>query len=137
MRTFICEIVTPESLLFSEEAYFVAVPATQGEIGILARRAPIMSTLKLGVVRVKKDEQAEPISFAVAGGYFEADGRKVVVLADRAEAMAKMSLDSVRAARVENEKSLAALDADDSRAAFHRDEVAWFKLLEAQLEKRQ
>ena len=137
MSKLVCEIVTPESLLFSEEVSFVAVPATEGEIGILAKRAPIMSTLKLGVVRVKREENSEAISFAVAGGYFEADGSRVVVLADRAEAIGKLSLDSVREAKAENEKKLASLPEGDSRGVFYRDEVAWYTLLETRLTRNQ
>ena len=136
MNTLICEIVTPEKLLFSEVVYFVSVPATEGEIGILARRAPFMSTLNRGVVRVKREENSEAVPFAVAGGYVEADGRKVVVLADRAEVIGKLDLESVREAKAENEKRLAALPEGDSRAVFCRDEVAWYTLLETQLTQK-
>jgi len=133
MRTLVCEIVTPEKLLFSEEVYFVSVPATKGELGILPRRAPIMSTLSQGVVRVKKEEKSDPVVFAVAGGYVENDGFKVVVLADRAEALSKHDLESVRLAKADNEKKLAAMGESDSRAAFVKDEISWYTLLETQL----
>jgi len=136
MSTLICEIVTPDRLLFSEEVHFVSLPATEGEIGILARRAPFMSTLNRGVVRVKKEENGEVVPFAVAGGYVEADGIKVVVLADRAEVLGKLDLDSVREAKLDNEKKLAAMAEGDSRAAFFRDEVAWFTLLETHLTQK-
>ncbi|MCL1847071.1 MAG: ATP synthase F1 subunit epsilon [Coriobacteriia bacterium] len=133
MSTFSCEIVTPEKSLFSDQVYFVSVPASEGEIGILARRAPVMSTLKLGVVRVKREEQGESLAFAVAGGYVEADGRQVVVLADRAEAVGKLDLEQVQLAKAENEKKFAALSEGDSRSVFFRDEIAWYTLLENQL----
>jgi len=133
MKMLSCEIVTPEKLLFSEEVYFVSVPATKGELGILPRRAPIMSTLSRGVVRVKKEDKSDPIVFAVAGGYVEADGYKVVVLADRAEAIEKCTLENVREIKAENEKKLASLGEGDSRTAFIKNEIAWYSLLETQL----
>ena len=133
MSTLTCDIVTPESLLFSEEVNFVSVPASEGEIGILSKRAPVMSTLKRGVVRIKREEHGETIAFAVAGGYVEADGNKVVVLADRADAVGRLDLEAVREAKAENEKKLASLAEDDSRSVFYRDEVAWYTLLETQL----
>ena len=133
MSKLVCEIVTPERLLFSEEVFSVSVPAAKGDLGILVRRAPIMSTLNRGVVRVRKEEHGEVTSFAVAGGYIETDGKKVVVLADRAEAIGKLSLEAVHEARADNEKKLASVGEDDSRSAFYRDEIAWYKLLESQL----
>jgi len=133
MSSFLCDIVTPEALLFSEEVYFVSVPGSDGEFGVLERRAPIMSTLKLGVVRVKREEHGKDIVFAVDGGYVESDGHKLVVLADRAEEVGKLTLEQVREGKQQNEHKLTSLSEDDSRAAFYHDEVSWFTLLETQL----
>ena len=133
MASLICEIVTPENLLFSEEVHFVSVPATEGEFGVLSKRAPIMSTLNLGEVTIKRDESAEPVRFAVDGGYVEADGAKVVVLANRAADITTIDADAVQTAKSDSEKRLAALAEDDSRAAFLRDELAWYTLLETLL----
>jgi F-type H+-transporting ATPase subunit epsilon len=135
MSSIICDIVTPASLLFSEEVYSVAVPATEGEFGVLAKRAPIMSTLKSGAVRIRREEGGEPLRFAVAGGYVESDGSKVVVLASRAVDVGTLNIDEVRGEKTDAEKKLASLAADDSQAAFYRDEIAWFKLLESLLNR--
>jgi F-type H+-transporting ATPase subunit epsilon len=133
MSSIICDIVTPANLLFSEEVYSVAVPATEGEFGVLAKRTPIMSTLKSGAIRIRREEGGEPLRFAVAGGYVESDGRKVVVLANRAVDVGTLNVDEVRAEKTDAEKKLASLAEDDSQAAFYRDEIAWFKLLEGLL----
>jgi F-type H+-transporting ATPase subunit epsilon len=135
MSSIICDIVTPASLLFSEEVYSVSVPATEGEFGVLAKRAPIMSTLKSGVIRIRREENGEPLRFAVAGGYVESDGSKVVVLASRAVDVGTLDVDEVRREKTDAEKKLASLAEGDSQAAFYRDEVAWFKLLEALLNR--
>lgn len=133
MAGLICEIVTPENLLFSEEVYFVSVPGTDGEFGVLIKAAPTMSTLNAGAVTIKRTQDAVPVHFAVAGGYAEADGKKVVVLANRAVDIATVNADEVQTAKAEVEKRLASLAEDDSHAAFLRDEVAWYSLLESLL----
>ncbi|MDR1184733.1 MAG: ATP synthase F1 subunit epsilon [Coriobacteriales bacterium] len=130
MSTFFCDIVTPESLIFSEEVNFVSIPAAEGEFGVFAKRSPIMSTLNNGEIRVKREEGGESLRFAVSGGYVESDGSKVVVLASRAVDVSKVDLDEMRAARDASEKKLAALAEEDSRAVFYRDELAWYTLLE-------
>jgi F-type H+-transporting ATPase subunit epsilon len=133
MASLICEIVTPESLLFSDEVYFVSVPGTEGEFGVLTKVAPIMSTLNRGEVVIKTAQDATPIRYAVAGGYVEADGSKVVVLANRAADVKTVDPEEVSAAKADAEKKLATLAEDDSHAAFLRDEVAWYTLLETLL----
>ncbi|MDR1014944.1 MAG: ATP synthase F1 subunit epsilon [Coriobacteriales bacterium] len=135
MASFLCDIVTPASLLFSEEVSFVSVPATEGEIGILAKRSPIMSTLRGGEIRIKREEGDAALRFAVAGGYVESDGNKVVVLASRAVGVDTLDAEEVRVAKEASEKELAAFAADDSRAAFYRDELSWYTLLQALLAK--
>jgi F-type H+-transporting ATPase subunit epsilon len=121
----ICEIVTPDRLLFSGEAEFVSAPAAEGEIGVMYRCAPIMSTLKRGEVRVKATMDSEPSRFAVDGGYVEVDGRRVVVLASHAMDVAEVDVDMARERIAVNEKRLAEIKDDDSRAAFYKQEIAW------------
>jgi F-type H+-transporting ATPase subunit epsilon len=133
MATFICDIVTPENLLFSEEVSFVSVPATEGEFGVLAKRSPIMSTLNSGAINIRREESGEMLRFAVAGGYVESDGNKLVVLASRAIDVSTVDPDEARDSRAEAEKKLAALAEDDSRTAFYRDELVWYTLLETLL----
>jgi F-type H+-transporting ATPase subunit epsilon len=134
--SFLCEIVTPETLIFSEEISFISAPAAEGEIGILYKRAPVMSSLNLGEVRVKRQQDGESLSFAVSGGYMEAVGTKVVILASRAQELGKLSLDEVRTAKDGADKKLASLAKDDSQGAYYRDELAWYTLLERLLLKK-
>ncbi len=77
------DIVSAEGQIFSGEAAMVFVPATQGEIGVAPRHAPLLTLLKAGEVRVKLpagDEQ----SFYVGGGALEIQPTRVTVLADTA-----------------------------------------------------
>jgi len=129
-NTMICEIVTPESMLFSDEVFSVTAPAADGEIGIMYLRSPIMSTLGRGEVRVKRQENDAPIRYAVDGGYIEADGRKVVILASRAIDVATVDVNVARERIAKNEQLLATLAEGDSQAAFYREEIAWQRHLE-------
>ena len=128
--TMICEIVTPEKMLYSAEASFVAVPATEGEIGFMRMRSPVMSTLNSGEVRVKPEGSDEVLRFAIAGGYVEADGHKVVVLANRAVNISNVDPAFVKERITSFEQALAASEADDPERAFKSSELSWYTLLD-------
>jgi F-type H+-transporting ATPase subunit epsilon len=121
-----CDIVTPESMLYSGEVTFVSAPAAEGEIGVMYQCSPLMSTLKRGEIKIKPVGDAEAsLSFAVAGGYVEADGYRVVVLANRAINVAEIDVQVSQERIAANEQRLAELGEDDSRAVFVREEIAW------------
>jgi F-type H+-transporting ATPase subunit epsilon len=130
MATMICDIVTPEKMLLSTEASFVAVPASEGEIGFLPGRSPVMSTLRSGEIRVKTEGRDETLRFAVTGGYVENDGHKVVVLATRAANIADIDPATVTERLAETERTLSALGDADPEQAFHSSELAWYTLLD-------
>lgn len=77
------DIVSAEGQIFSGDANRVFVPASEGEIGIAPRHAPLLTTLKAGEVRVQIDNQEEQ-SFYVGGGALEIQPHLVTVLADTA-----------------------------------------------------
>lgn len=77
------DIVSAEGEIFSGPAKMVFVPASQGEIGIAPRHAPLLTLLKAGEVRVQPPEGGEQY-FYVGGGALEIQPRKVTVLADTA-----------------------------------------------------
>jgi F-type H+-transporting ATPase subunit epsilon len=77
------DIVSAEGEIFSGEAKMVFVPASQGEIGIAPRHAPLLTLMKAGEVRVQPLEGPEQFFF-VGGGALEVQPGKVSVLADTA-----------------------------------------------------
>jgi F-type H+-transporting ATPase subunit epsilon len=77
------DIVSAEGEIFSGEASMVFVPGSQGELGISPRHAPLLTTLKPGVVRVQADGKEEE-TFFVGGGALEIQPHLVTVLADTA-----------------------------------------------------
>lgn len=92
------EIVTQEKVIFSEpEADMVVVPGSEGEMGVLPRHAPVLTTLAFGELIVRKGRAQE--SFAVYGGVVDIRPDRVVVLADLAESSYDIDAAAVEAAR--------------------------------------
>jgi F-type H+-transporting ATPase subunit epsilon len=77
------DIVSPEGQLFAGEASMVFVPASEGELGIAPRHAPLLTTMHPGVVRVQVAGQEEQ-TFYVGGGALEIQPTRVSILADTA-----------------------------------------------------
>ena len=80
------ELVTPEKLVRSEDVYMVVVPGTEGEFGIMAGHAPLMTTLKDGALKVYKTAGSQPESIAVSGGFADVGDKGLTVLAESAGA---------------------------------------------------
>jgi F-type H+-transporting ATPase subunit epsilon len=77
------DIVSAEGEIFSGPATMVFAPASQGDVGIAPRHAPLLSLLKAGEVRVRTPDGEEQ-HFFVGGGVLEVQPRRVTVLADTA-----------------------------------------------------
>lgn len=95
MDTFLFELVSPEKLLVSEEVSHVVVPGAEGEFGVLAHHAPLLSTLRPGVLKVFKTEGGEPEKLFVSGGFADVNPKGLTVLADVATPMAEFDLASL------------------------------------------
>ena len=76
-------IVTADRTVSTEEVDMVIAPGAAGELGILPRHMPLLTTLKPGELRILQNGQWEYL--AVAGGFLQVDPRGVTVLADAAE----------------------------------------------------
>lgn len=121
------QIVTPERTVSSDEVEQVSLPTQDGEITILQNHIPLVSILKPGELRYKKN--GEDFALAVSGGFVEVreDG-SVVVLADTAEHA--MEIDIKRA---EEAKDRAAKLMSEARHKEHVDYEAFESLLEKEL----
>jgi F-type H+-transporting ATPase subunit epsilon len=104
-------LVTPEGDAFRGEAEMLVVPGAAGDIGVLARHAPLVATLRAGSTRVYLDRAADQVlEFATGPGFFKVELDKAIALVDDAvdvkevdDARAQEQLESARAelARVE------------------------------------
>ena len=106
MNTIHVDIVSAEGQIFSGPARMVFVPASEGEIGVMPRHAPLLTLLKPGEVRVQPPEGAEQ-SFYVGGGALEIQPNKVTVLADTAARAKDLDEAAAVAARQRAEQALA------------------------------
>lgn len=80
------ELVTPERLIRSEDVHMVVVPGTEGDFGVLAGHAPLMSTVRDGNIEIYKSSMSEtPETIRVEGGFAEVNERGLTVLAEKAE----------------------------------------------------
>lgn len=104
-RTLLCEIVTPERVVYRNEARMVVAPTIDGEIGILPLHAPLVSALKPGEIRVMHG-QDKVEWFAISGGYVQIHEDKVIVLADQAAAASQLDAEHARRALEEARQRL-------------------------------
>src|SRR3954470_12415584 len=85
MATFHFDLVSPEKLLFSGEVDQVDVPGAEGDFGVLAGHAPMVSTLRPGVLTVINGTNRQRT--VVFGGFAEVSPKGLTVLADNASAV--------------------------------------------------
>jgi len=92
-----CEIVSQDRTVFQGDVDIVLLPGAGGEMGILPHHAPVLTTLKYGVVKVRHGGKEDV--FAVAGGVAEVQPEIVTILADAAE-----NVEEIDVARAETAK---------------------------------
>lgn len=86
MASFKFDLVSPERLLVSEDVESVIIPGTEGEMTVLANHAPVMTTIKPGVVTVKPASGSEQ-RFVVFGGFADILPSGCTLLAEEAVAV--------------------------------------------------
>jgi F-type H+-transporting ATPase subunit epsilon len=99
-RTFSVSVVTPDGPAYEGDAEMLIVPGAAGEIGVLARHAPLIATLKAGSTRVHPPG-SEVLEFATGPGFFQ-------VLRDRAIALVD---DAVEASKIDDAKAREQMEA--------------------------
>lgn len=110
-RTFDLSVVTPEGPAYEGEAEMLVVPGASGEIGVLARHAPLVAMLKAGEIRIKSGGAWQ--AFAAGPGYFKVQQDRALVLVDDAVRAEDIDVDE---ARREAEEARALLEQIESGA---------------------
>jgi F-type H+-transporting ATPase subunit epsilon len=108
-KPFSVSLVTPDGPAYEGDAEMVIVPGAAGEIGVLARHAPLIATLKAGSTRVHVSEH-EILEFATGPGFFQVLQDRAIALVD--DAVKAEDIDDVRA-REQLEQAQADLEAID------------------------
>jgi F-type H+-transporting ATPase subunit epsilon len=114
-RTFDVSLVTPEGPAYEGEAEMLIVPGADGEIGVLARHAPLVAMLKAGSTRVHRGE-ADVLEFATGPGFFKVEQDRAIALVD--DAVSAKEIDRERAQRQleEAREELEQVERGDSEA---------------------
>lgn len=98
------EIVTPEKKVVDQKVESVTVPTGNGQIGILPRHAPLISTLRPGMLTYSYDGKTDTI--VVSGGFVEVKDDNVSILADIAENRDEIDIESAKTERESAQKVL-------------------------------
>jgi F-type H+-transporting ATPase subunit epsilon len=95
-RTFALSLVTPDGAAFEGEVEMLIVPGDAGEIGVLARHAPLVAMLKAGSTRIYRDRATEDVlEFATGPGFFKVEQDRALALVD--DAVEAREIDDARA----------------------------------------
>ena len=96
MATFDVSLVTPEGAAFEGEVEMIVVPGEAGEIGVLARHAPLVALLNAGSTRIYRDRSSEDVlEFATGPGFFKVEQDRALALVD--DAVEAREIDDARA----------------------------------------
>ena len=84
-RKFSISLTTPDGAVFEDEVEMVIVPGAAGEIGVLARHAPLIALLKAGSTRIYTNRDSEEVhEFATGPGFFTVQLDRAIALVDTA-----------------------------------------------------
>ena len=108
-KAFKLQIITPNKMVFQDEATSVSAPGTVGGFQILYNHAPFISTIEIGELKVK-DKNGRDSLYATSGGFVEVKENAVIVLAETAEPVAEID---VHRAKASNERAAERLHAKD------------------------
>lgn len=101
-----CEIVSQDRLVFEGDVDIVVAPGVAGEMGILPNHAPLLTTLKIGILKVRSQNVEQ--DFTIGGGILEVQPDIVTILADSAENVQDIDIARAQAAKVRIEEILKA-----------------------------
>ena len=114
MATFKFELVSPERILFSGEVVSVIVPSTEGEMTVLAGHAPLVATLKAGIVFVQTTSENGK-EFFVNGGLVEVNQETMTILAEQGKFLEDVDTAVLDAEILTAETRLAGSHNDDEK----------------------
>jgi len=104
-KAFSLEIIAPDRVVFRGETTSVSAPGEVGGFQVLYNHAPLLSTLAVGILRVKDKEGSDTL-FATGGGFFEVHDNAALVLVDSAERVDQIDVHRAEEARQRAEKRM-------------------------------
>jgi F-type H+-transporting ATPase subunit epsilon len=123
------EVLTPEGEVFNGEVEMVSTRTTLGQIGILARHAPLLASLEPTELRLYKTED-EILRFAQSEGYLQVGDNRALVLVEQATAVADLDVDDLRERlRIAEQEIEEAGEDTERRRVAERDRRRWERFL--------
>jgi F-type H+-transporting ATPase subunit epsilon len=114
---FSVSLVTPEGSAFEGDAEMIVVPGAAGDIGVLARHAPLVAMLNAGSTRVYVDMDSDQVqTFATGPGFFQVLEDRAIALVDDAVIATEIDVERARHQLEEAQAELAKIEAGDSAA---------------------
>jgi F-type H+-transporting ATPase subunit epsilon len=116
-KKFDVSLVTPDGPAFEGEAEMIVVPGAAGDIGVLARHAPLIATLKAGSTRVYTDWDADEVKeYATGPGFFQVQLDRAIALVDDAVLASEVDDERARRQLEEAQAELERVDRGESSA---------------------
>ncbi len=110
-------LVTPDGAAFDGEAQMIVVPGAAGDIGVLARHAPLVATLRAGSTRIHLGpNETDILEFATGPGFFKVELDRALALVDDAVDVREIDDERARAQLEEAKAELEKVDAGESTA---------------------
>jgi F-type H+-transporting ATPase subunit epsilon len=101
-------------MVYEGDVDIVVLPGMEGEMGVLPLHAPVLTTLKFGLIKIRANNEEQV--FTVAGGVAEIQPKIVTILADAAENVQEIDVSRAEAARRRAEEALANVQPEDADA---------------------
>ena len=121
MATISFDLVSPENLIFNDEAGMIIVPGKDGDLGVLPGHSKVMSSLRPGRVMVYGEDKNLLKAFFVSGGFAEINPEKCIVLAESVVELNSLDKSSI-------EKEIQNLENEDEKKSEEKFLVAKAKL---------
>jgi F-type H+-transporting ATPase subunit epsilon len=112
-RQLFCRIITPERMIFDDEADLVIARIADGELGVLVDHAPTVSTVEIGDVRIHQGDDRSV--YATSDGFFKVSENLVQVLVEEAVPAEEIDVDEAESRVEEAERELGEVSDDDER----------------------
>ncbi|WP_278954486.1 F0F1 ATP synthase subunit epsilon [Lactobacillus apis] len=125
-KLFMVNVVTPDGVVFSHHCSIVEMRAIDGQRSIMYNHLPILTTLSIGEIRVKRSREMNEVvnHIAVSGGYFEFSDNVATIIADSAERSNKIDVSRAEAARKRAQDALKEAKATHDQRSLERAQVA-------------
>jgi F-type H+-transporting ATPase subunit epsilon len=112
-RQLFCRIITPERMIFDDEADIVVARIADGEIGVLVDHAPVVSSVEFGEVRIRQGD--DQTIFATSDGFFKVSENLVQILVEEAVPVGEIDVSEAENRVEEAERDLSRLSGDEER----------------------